>query len=233
MRTGWFTTARIESRETRVNRAALTAQEALVLWRVKLANQIRGLLQTFGTMFVKPRGGLRCRAEEFFPGELAVAPEMLPIFPALVQARRNMLTPIARLDSRIRAIARRHDKVRLLMTIPGVGAISALAVLSAFDGAPRFRRSSGAGAWRGLTPRRCDSGEIRRNRRLSKRGDGFTRNSLCEAANAIICRSLRGPCLRTSAKVIAERPEPKKPRLRWPGSRDVSMNTTFREAPMA
>jgi hypothetical protein len=45
------------------------------------------------------------------------------------------------------------------LTAPGVGVITALSVASVFDDASRFRRSSSAGAYLGLTPRRYESGE--------------------------------------------------------------------------
>lgn len=102
------------------------------------------------------------------------------------------------------------------MTAPGNGAITPLAVVSAFDDASRFRRSSSAGAWLVLTPRRYEADEISRNGRIRKRGDGFTRKCLYEAVNAIFCRNLGGPRLRTWVKVIAERTGPRKPMLHWP-----------------
>lgn len=178
VRTGWFKAVQIKSHDAYVNRAMLTAREALVGMRVRLENEIRGLLKTFGIMFGKRVGGFKRRAEEIIGRELAVAPDLVPIFETLVQARRDILARIAALDSRIRAIAKRTETVRLLMTAPGVGPITAMAVVSAFDDASRFRRSSSAGAYLGLTPRRYESGEISRNGRVSKRGDSFTRKCL-------------------------------------------------------
>lgn len=99
------------------------------------------------------------------------------------------------------------------MTAPGVGPITAMAVVAAFDDASRFRRSSSAGADLGLTPRRYESGEISRNGRVSKRGDGFTRKCLFEAANAILCRNQSGSRLRGWAKAIAERTGPRKAKV--------------------
>lgn len=99
------------------------------------------------------------------------------------------------------------------MTAPGVGPITAMAVAAAFDDATRFRRSSSAGAYLGLTPRRYESGEISRNGRVSKRGDRFTRKCLYEAANGIFCRKLGGSRLRSWAKSIAERTGPRKAKV--------------------
>lgn len=87
------------------------------------------------------------RTEEIIERELSVDPELVPIFEALIQARRDVLARIAVLDSRIREIAGRHASVRLLMTAPGVGPITAMAVVATFDDAARFRRFSSAGAY--------------------------------------------------------------------------------------
>ena len=130
-----------------------------------------------------------------------------------MQARRDIIAQIAALDSRIRAVAKTHETVRLLMTAPGVGAITAMAVVAAFDDASRFRKSSSVGAYLGLTPRRYESGEISRNGCVSKWGDTFTRKCLYEAANAIFCRAIGGHRLRDWAKAIAGRTGPRKAKV--------------------
>ncbi|MFC0202646.1 IS110 family transposase, partial [Paracoccus rhizosphaerae] len=124
VRTGWFKAAQIKSHDAYVNRAMLTAREALVGMRVKLEKEIRALLKTFGIMFGKQVGGFKRRAEEFIGGEPAVAPDLVPISEALIQAKRDFRARIAALDSRIRAVARQHATVRLLMTAPGAGPIT-------------------------------------------------------------------------------------------------------------
>src|SRR4051812_27625854 len=77
------------------------------------------------------------------------------------------------------------------MSAPGVGAITALSVASAFDDVERFKRSSSAGAYLGLTPRRYDSGEISWNGRISKHGNKLTRTHLYEAATTLLTRTVR------------------------------------------
>jgi hypothetical protein len=114
-----------------------------------------------------------------------------------------------------------------------------MAVVTAAGGASRFRRSSSAGAWHGLTPRRHESGEVSRNGRVSKRGDRFTRKCLFEAANAIFCRNLGGPRLRDWAKAIAARSGPRKARVALARKLAVTLHamwrtdTPFREAAAA
>ena len=86
VRTGWFKAVQIKSFDAYVNRALLAARDALVGMRVKLENEIRGLLTTFGVMFGKRVGGFKRRAEEIIRGELAVSPELVPTFEAQMQA---------------------------------------------------------------------------------------------------------------------------------------------------
>lgn len=94
--------------------------------------QVRGPLKTFG----KRVGGFKRRAEEINTSDLAIAPELVPIFEALIKARRDILVRIKALNSQIPTIVWRHKPVRLLMTAPGGGPITALAVF-----ATRFKRS--------------------------------------------------------------------------------------------
>lgn len=114
-----------------------------------------------------------------------------------------------------------------------------MAVVAAFDDAARFRRSSSAGAYLGLTPKRYESGEISRNGRVSKRGDRFTRKCLYEAANALFCRNLGDTRLRAWAKAVAERTGPLKAKVALARKLAVTLHamwrtsTPFREAAMA
>lgn len=66
---------------------------------------------------------------------------------------------------------------------------SLLSVISAFDKVSRFEKSSSAGAYLGLTPRRYESGEVSRNGHISKHGNGMTRKHLYEAATTLLTRT--------------------------------------------
>lgn len=132
------------------------------------------------------------------------------------------------IDREIGAIAKRHETVRLLMTAPGVGPITAMAVAAAFDDIDRFKRSSSAGAYLGLTPRRYESSEISRNGRISKLGDMFTRKCLFEVTNAIFCQNLKGSRLRTWAQAIAERTGPRKAKVALARKLAVTLHAMWR-----
>ncbi len=213
MRIGWFKQVRIKSRDSYQIRSLLVARETLVRIRVKIENEIRGLLRTFGVLFGKRVGGFEGRADEIIAGELDVSPEMRLIAGALMKARSSVLDQIRLLDKRLMAIAKTTPTARLFMTAPGVGVITALSVASAFDNASRFKHSSSAGAYLGLTPRRYESGETSRNGRISKQGSCMTRKHLYEAATTLLTRNLKFSTLKAWGMKIAKASGFKKARI--------------------
>ena len=188
VRTGWYKEVRVKSHAAYVVRALLAARHTLVGIRGRIENEIRGLLKTFGVMFGKKVGGFARRADEIIAEELSVSPELRTVIETLVDARRAILDRIRVLDRRVYALAKENRTARLFMTAPGVGAITALSVASAYDDPGRFARSASTGAYFGLAPRRYESGEVSRNGHVSKRGNRMTRTHLYEAANVILTR---------------------------------------------
>src|SRR4051794_34021526 len=135
VRTGWFKQVGIKTRTCYEVRSLLAAREVLVRVRVKLENEIRGLLRTFGVLFGKAAGGFAHRAHEIIAGELDASPPMQIVIETLMQARVAILDRIKVLDRQVLAIARANATARLFMSAPGIGAITALSVASAFDDA--------------------------------------------------------------------------------------------------
>ena len=97
----------------------------------------------------------------------------------------------------------------------------------------------GSGRLPGLDAEACESGEISRNGRVSKRGDKFTRKCLFEAANAILRRKLGGPRPRRWTQAIAERTGPRKAKVALARKLAITLramwrsNTPFQESVMA
>ncbi|MDP9808067.1 transposase [Rhizobium tibeticum] len=102
-------------------------------------------------------------------------------------------------------MARVSGACRRLMTIPGVGQLTALAFTAAVDDPGRFRRSRDIGAYLGLVPRRYQSGEVDYTGSISKCGDRRMRTLLYEAANVMLTR-YKGPLkLKDWALALARR----------------------------
>jgi transposase len=110
-------------------------------------------------------------------------------------------------------LVRASDACRRLMSIPGVGQLTALAFTAAVDDPQRFRRSRDIGAYLGLVPRRYQSGEIDYTGSISKCGDRRLRTLLYEAANVMLTRYKGTLKLKDWAFAIAKRSTMRKARI--------------------
>ena len=111
----------------------------------------------------------------------------------LLKLRTEALRQAVVLTKEMTRHARSDEACRRLMTIPGVGAVSAVTFVATIDTPDRFKRSRSVGAYIGLTSRRYQSGDIDFGGRISKRGDRMLRTVLYEAANSLLCRVKSGP----------------------------------------
>lgn len=100
-----------------------------------------------------------------------------------------------------------------LMSVPGVGPITALTYRSSIEDPDRFARGRDAGAYAGLVPRRYQSGERDTKGRISKAGDPMLRSALYEAANILLARVKRPSALQTWGKALAATKGPKRARV--------------------
>ena len=188
VRTGWYRQVEVKSLACHEVRTVLLGRARLVASRRDVENQMRGLLKPFGLLVGKVRGkGFEGRLREL----IADTPAMAEVIDALLLARRVLCAQVARLDVRVRMLAQTIAPCRRLMTVPGVGPITALAYMTAIDDPGRFRKGRSVGAYLGLTPRRYQSGEVDRAGRISKCGDGLVRTLLFEAAGVLLTRVQR------------------------------------------
>ena len=210
VRTGWYREVEVKSLACHEVRAVLLARSRLVASRRDLENQMRGLLKPFGLLVGKVRGkGFEGRVREL----IADTPAMAEVIDALLLARRTLCTQVARLDVRVRMLAQTITPCRRLMTVPGVGPITALAYVTVIDDPGRFRKGRSVGAYLGLTPRRYQSGEVDRAGRISKCGDGLVRTLLFEAAGVLLTRVQRMSPLKAWGLRLAKRIGAKKAKV--------------------
>lgn len=218
----------VKSTPSHEARALLAGRSQLVQIRCDLENEIRGVLRTFGILFGKHVGCFARRAEEITTGELDSWPTIRTVIIALMKALANILTQIRALDAQVRSVSHANATVRHLMTVPGVGVVTALGFVATVDYPARFRRSSSAGAYLGLTPRIYTSGETMKVGRISRRGDDFLRGSLYEAANALLTRigrfsTLKSWQARRNGGISSDRVEDYDP-VGFAGSADPSID---------
>lgn len=140
-------------------------------------------------------------------------PTLVTVTAALLAARAELLRRCKDLEKQILAVGRADQRVRRLMTVPGVGTLVALTFTAAIDDPGRFRSSRQVGAYFGLTPSRYQSGATDVTGRISKIGDHGVRTALYEAANVMLTRPLKGSSLKDWALAVARRAGPRKAKV--------------------
>jgi transposase len=202
VRTGWYREVAVKSMDSQAVRVLLMARAQLISQRQATANQIRGLLKTFG-LRVGQAGGSRfaVRVREL----VADHPVLVAIIEPLLTVWQTVREQVVELDRQVRMRVREDAAARRLMTAPGVGAVVALAYTAVIDDPARFAKSASVGAYLGLTPRRYQSGEVDCAGHISKCGDGLLRSYLFEAANVVLSRITRPSGLKTWGQALAQR----------------------------
>lgn len=183
---GFYKEVRVKSFDSMLTRTLVGARNQLLSISTQLSNQIRGLLKTFGLIVPKGKG----RAFDGYVRELLSGKDDLArIVIPLLQAWRGIRMQTADLDRQLLAAARRSQATKLLMTTPGIGAVTAISYVAAIEDPGNFKTSRSVGAWLGLTTRRYQSGEVAYDGHISRRGDNHLRGLLYEAAVVILTRT--------------------------------------------
>jgi transposase len=162
-------------------------RQGLTAERTAAINQLRGLLAEFGVVLPKGRYRLRrCMG--------AVLEDAESRIPGLARrALADLNVRIGELDQRILAydrelgvLARASDAAKRLQQIPGIGPITATALVASVADANGFKNGRQFAAWLGLVPRQYTSGGKVRLGRITKRGDVYLRTLLIHGTRAVL-----------------------------------------------
>lgn len=155
--------------------------------RTAQANQIRGLLIEYGIIIPKGISYVRKHIplilEEIDNG-------LSDVFRALLN---TLYDEMVHLDDRIEAlelqlatIAKNHDDCQRLLTIPGVGLLSATALIAAISDVTVFKNGRELAAWLGLVPRQHSTGGKPTLLGISKRGDTYLRTLMIHGGRTVV-----------------------------------------------
>jgi transposase len=196
----------VKSETAQEGRVLLKARAHLMGQRRDTENTIRGLLGSMGLRFPRGSGKLAGRVRAALEDRPELAPMMKPLLSSLAALRRET----ERLNKAVAVWAKSDPACRLLMTVPGVGPVTALAYVTTIGDAERFAQSRAVGAYVGLTSRRWQSGEMDYSGRISKHGDAMLRSLLFEAANSLLTVVRRAHPLKDWARRVRKRTSHKK-----------------------
>ncbi len=177
----------IKNAEQQALLALHRARQGFVGARTAQVNQIRGLLAEFGIVIPV---GIR-RVSENMPGILGDAENGLPgisreLFSRLFSHFRELDRQVRQLEAQILAWHRDEPVSRRLQGIPGIGPITASALVGSIGDASSFKSGRQLAAWLGLVPRQNSSGGKEQLLGISKRGDTYLRTLLIHGARSVV-----------------------------------------------
>jgi transposase len=179
-----------------VSQQALTALHRLrstwLATRTARINTVRGLLREFGCTIPVGANQVFPRASALLADPDSGLPDALR--PALAAASieiRDIEDRIRVVEDQLQALADQTPAVTRLRSIPGVGLITATALVAFVGDVQRFPSARHFASYLGLTPRERSSGLIRRLGAISKRGDVYLRMLLIHGARAVLWAAKR------------------------------------------
>jgi transposase len=198
----------MKSAEAQASAAMFRARDLLVRQRTQHINAIRGHLMEHGLVVG--------RGPAHLPRRVALVEESDHRLPATARAMIEVLVDrlsllderIARLDQEIRRRACEEDKPARLMTIPGIGPITAIALAALAPPAETFRKGRDLAAGVGLTPLQRSTGGKQKLGAISRMGERTLRRLLIVGASAVVRHASRRdlPASSWLARMLARKP---------------------------
>ena len=168
-----------------------------VAHRTSIINQIRGLLLERGITFRKGRR----HAEASLPGiledpENGLSGALRMLLAQLQSELRQLQSQIDEADALVARSASEHEPCQRLMAIPGIGPVTATAVVASIGNGAAFRKGRAFATWLGLVPEQKSTGGKQRLLGISKRGNQYLRRLFVHGARAVLqCRDKQSPGL--------------------------------------
>jgi transposase len=159
----------------------------LVRQRTAKVNQIRGLLSEYGLVVGRHIATLRRALPELLENaENGLSFDFRTLLDDLWQDLIRLDEREEEMSQKIHTLANSIPAAKRLQSIPGIGPMSATAIVCAVGDGKQFKRGRDLAAWLGLTPRQQSSGGKERLLGISKRGDSYLRTLLIQGAKSVI-----------------------------------------------
>ena len=170
------------SSEAQYDVCILRARCCLVRTRTRLVNAVRSLVKVVGERLVKSS------TPAFVKMARPLIPESIkPAVEPLLHIIEETSKQIAAFDKQVEEFAqKKYPETKFMTQVTGVGALSAVAFVLTLEDPRRFEKSRSVGAFVGLVPGLCDSGDNEPQLKISKAGDSYLRTLLVGSAQYIL-----------------------------------------------
>lgn len=166
--------------------ALLRVRDECVGTRTALVNQIRGLMGEYGVVAATGRAKLRQALPEILEdADNALSFDFRELLAELYTQLVALDERISALDARVKKRVSEHPDAQRLLDVPGIGALSAAALVSRVGDARQFRNGRQMAAFLGLPPRQHSTGGKTRLLGMHKEGDNFLRGLLVHGARSV------------------------------------------------
>ena len=170
------------------------ARQGFVKARTAQANQIRGLLTEYGIVIPKGIGHIAKRVPEILEdGENDLPGSFRLLIQRLADHLKELDRQVGELEVQIQLWHRDNSASQKLAKIPGVGPMTASAMVASIGDARNFKNGRQLAAWLGIVPRQHSTGGKSTLQGISKRGDTYLRTLLIHGARAVIRVAERKP----------------------------------------
>ena len=198
----------------------------LIHQRTAKVNQIRGLLGEYGLVVGRRVDVLRTALPLLLEdAENGLTIDFRVLLEGLQQDLIKLDERVDELDKKIKLLANSNTEAKRLLQIPGIGPMTATALVCAIGDGKQFKRGRDLAAWLGLTPRQHSSGGKDRLLGISKRGDAYLRTLLIHGARSVLrvsgekddlsSRWLQSLCSRRNKNIAAVALANKNARIVW------------------
>ena len=183
-------------------------REILVSQRTQLLNALRGHLAEVGVIAAQGANGAYALAAAILEGDSSIPLCVRDALAPIVRQLQTLNDEIAASDRAIMGLAKTNETAKRLMSVPGIGPITASAIAASVQDVGAFSGPREFAAFLGLTPRQNSSGGKERLGRVSKMGNRYLRKLLVVGAHAVLFhRRSHQDGLRTwAAKLMETKP---------------------------
>jgi transposase len=184
------------------------ARDVLVRQRTQLANVVRSICSEFGVVAAKGQLAMKTLADivaddrDTKLDEVARA-ALKPLLKQLSELHGN----IGHLEQELMQHHKGNEASRRLATVPGIGPLTATALIASIGDTTRFRSGRDLSAWLGLTPQPRSSGGKHRVGRTSKQGNSYLRRLFVQGAQSLLYAARRKPAAGWAQQLLERKPQ--------------------------
>ena len=194
MRAGLYKEVEVKTDKSCQLKVLLGGRNQLISTRQQIKGSLRGLLKIWGICIGSQSNQFIDEIKEKIKNLDTISRQTIHgLLKSLISIEESLFT----LDALMAEEGKKDEDIKRLMSVPGVGIVTALTFKATLDNPARFSKSEAVGAYMGLTPRQYASGEVNRQGSISKMGPVMCRSMLYEAAFSLLVRCKRSSKLKS------------------------------------